>query len=95
MLEMILIFCFLADPSRCYEHRAAYDVSTLSGCLVEGQRVAAVYIHEHPHVILKKVRCQWGEKTGSGLGGSAAPRSMGVPPAWFIPESFGIMDVSG
>ncbi|HVJ54097.1 MAG TPA: hypothetical protein VM689_16640 [Aliidongia sp.] len=59
MIELVLVYCLVADADRCIEQRPVFE-EPLSGmaCMMTAQRVALQYVAEHPDYKLSGWRCE-------------------------------------
>ncbi|MBX5452701.1 MAG: hypothetical protein K6U10_02055 [Acidobacteriia bacterium] len=65
MVQLVLVFCALAQPQLCREQRPVFDPPlTLMGCITGGQRSAAQWLAEHPNWELRRWRCETGPVSG-------------------------------
>ena len=60
MITLVLIVCLSASPEICREERPPIDGVNAMGCMVQGQRIAAQWVEEHPKWRLAGWRCQVG-----------------------------------
>ncbi len=59
MLEMVLVYCLVADPENCIEQRPVFeDPLTPMACMMTAQRVALDYVREHPQYQFARWRCE-------------------------------------
>lgn len=58
MVQLVLVFCMLASPAECREERPMMQDLTMTGCMVQGQQVASVWLAEHPNWALSRWRCE-------------------------------------
>ena len=63
MIQVILIYCSLANPQMCREDRPLYEdpPSSLVACMTTAQLTAATYVQEHPGWRLANWRCEMGK----------------------------------
>lgn len=59
MIELVLVYCFIASPDRCLEQRNPFDhPPTMMECSIRAQEVAGAYVAEHMNVRLARWRCE-------------------------------------
>ncbi len=59
MIEMVLVYCLVADPSRFVEQRPVFeDPLTPMACMLTAQTVALDYVKEHPQYQFSRWRCE-------------------------------------
>lgn len=62
MVQLVLVYCLVANGAVCSEQRPNFDDAlTLSGCMVGAQRLGATYVAEHPQWYLSRWRCEIGK----------------------------------
>jgi hypothetical protein len=59
MIELVLVYCLVADAKSCMEQRPVFE-EPLSGmaCMINAQRMALQYVAEHPEWQLSGWRCE-------------------------------------
>jgi hypothetical protein len=76
MIQLVLIFCQLANGGSCIEQRPMLDdIGGPMGCMIAAQPLAADFIRGHPAFRLASWRCEIGkppEKAASILDGGRA-----------------------
>jgi len=61
MIELVLVYCMVADASVCTESRPMFeDELTMISCMLTGQQAGAAYVREHPKWQLSGYRCEIG-----------------------------------
>ncbi|MBV9656452.1 MAG: hypothetical protein JOZ42_17995 [Acetobacteraceae bacterium] len=61
MIELILVYCFIATPDRCIERRDPLDhPPTFMECSLRAQLTAGAYVAEHAGLRLASWRCEEG-----------------------------------
>ncbi len=59
MIELVLVYCFIATPDRCLERRDPFDhPPSLLECSLRAQQVAEAYVAEHADLRLASWRCE-------------------------------------
>ncbi|HLY55186.1 MAG TPA: hypothetical protein VKS60_06495 [Stellaceae bacterium] len=59
MIELVLVYCMVADPTRCMEQRPVFeDPLTPVSCMMTAQKVAVDYVNEHPQWQFSRWRCE-------------------------------------
>ena len=59
MIEMVLVYCMIANPDQCTEQRPVFEEPLSSmACMMSAQEVALQYVHEHPDMQLARWRCE-------------------------------------
>lgn len=59
MIQMVLVFCLIANASTCVEKRQAFEQQlTPFACMMNAQKVAQQYLAEHPAWRLSGWRCE-------------------------------------
>jgi hypothetical protein len=61
MVQLVLIYCMIANSAVCKEARPMMDGSlSLMGCMTAAQQTAATWVDEHPQWRLASWKCQVG-----------------------------------
>ncbi len=59
MVQMVLIYCMIGQPSLCTEQRPMFEQPlSMMGCMISAQQTAATYVQEHPAWTLSRFRCE-------------------------------------
>lgn len=58
MIELVLTVCLVASPGACRDERPEFGATSLMGCVVQGQALAARWLEDHPHFTLSRWRCE-------------------------------------
>jgi hypothetical protein len=59
MIELVLVYCMVADPSRCMEQRPAFeDPLSPAACMMSAERLAVDYVKDHPDWQFARWRCE-------------------------------------
>ena len=59
MIELVLVYCMVADPKTCQEQRPTFEEPlTAASCLINAQQRAIEYVREHPAWQLAGWRCE-------------------------------------
>ena len=64
LVQLVLVYCLAAEPSRCTEQRPVPEQPGLGlmACVAGAQPEAARWLAAHPHYVLARVRCEMGNK---------------------------------
>ena len=60
MVHLVLTVCMMAWQAHCSDERPVLEDMTPMACMVEGQRVAAKWLADHPKWMLVRWRCEQG-----------------------------------
>jgi hypothetical protein len=59
MIQLVLIYCLVANPASCVEARPAFEQPlTPMSCMMNAQMVAQQYVTTHPEWRLSSWRCE-------------------------------------
>ncbi len=59
MVQLVLIYCLLADNKSCIEKRPVTELPlSPMECLIQAQPMAAAFLEEHPAYQLNSFRCE-------------------------------------
>lgn len=59
MIELVIVYCLVADAKTCTEKHLALDrFELIVGCTMSGQMRAQEFLQEHPSFTLKSWRCE-------------------------------------
>ena len=59
MVQLVLVYCLMADTKSCVEKRPMSEFPlTAMSCMVDAQPVASAYLREHPAYQLASFRCE-------------------------------------
>jgi len=59
VIELVLVYCMVADPKNCLERRPVFeDPLTAASCVMNAQRMAIEYVRDHPAWQLAGWRCE-------------------------------------
>ena len=59
MVQLVLVYCLMADARSCVERRPVTEFPlTPMACMVSAQPEAASYLREHPAYQLTSFRCE-------------------------------------
>ena len=59
MIHLVLIYCLVGQGHACVTRRPLLEsLSSLSGCMVAAQPIAAAWVAEHPKYRLAKWKCE-------------------------------------
>ena len=59
MIELVLVYCLVADPKNCQEQRPTFEQPlTAASCLFNAEQSAIEYVREHPAWQLSGWRCE-------------------------------------
>ena len=64
LVQLVLVYCLAAEPSRCVEQRPVPEQhgSGLMACMAGAQPEAARWLVTRPGHILARVRCEMGSR---------------------------------
>lgn len=64
LVQLVLVYCLAAEPSRCVERRpvSAEPSPGLMACIAGAQPEAARWLAAHPDYVLARYRCELGGK---------------------------------
>jgi hypothetical protein len=62
VITLVLIVCLAGAPEVCREERPPLEAPGTMACIVEGQRVAAQWLEEHPKWRMRAWRCEIGPR---------------------------------
>ncbi len=59
MVQLVLVYCLMADAKSCVEKRPMpeFPLSAM-GCMVSAQPMASVFLRDHPDYQLASFRCE-------------------------------------
>ncbi len=59
MVQLVLVYCLMADSRACVEKRPMMELPlTAMSCLMDAEPMAADYLREHPAYKLASFRCE-------------------------------------
>ena len=64
LVQLVLVYCLAAEPSRCVEQRPVPEQPGLGlmACIAGAQPAAARWLADRPDCVLARVRCEMGSK---------------------------------
>ena len=64
LVQLVLVYCFAADLTRCVEQRPVPEqhVSGLTACMAAAQPEPARWLATRPDHVLARIRCEMGGK---------------------------------
>jgi hypothetical protein len=64
LVQLVLVYCLAAEPSRCVEQRPVPEQPGLGlmACVAGAQPAAARWLSAHPEYVLARYRCEMGSK---------------------------------
>ena len=64
LVQLVLVYCLAAEPSRCVEQRPVPEQPGLglTACMAGAQPAAARWLADRPDYVLARVRCEVGGK---------------------------------
>jgi hypothetical protein len=68
MVQLVLVYCMIANASICTEKRPVLEQPlSLMSCMTSGEQTAAMYLEEHPQWRMATFRCEVGVPPGAQL----------------------------
>jgi len=59
MIELVLVYCMVADPKQCIEQRPIFENPlTPMACMMTAQTAALDYVRDHPQWQFARWRCE-------------------------------------